>query len=179
MGKREIVLVISFIAVLISIPSFLQHARWFIIGDVRSMIVQNRWDIVLLNIFLFLIFLLPLNFRKRINWKSMGIYTAFIVSLFIEMYGVPLTIYMTSSVLSSGGTPPAQDPIFTITLLGQTLLMTFWKLVGAFISIAGMLTVILGWTTLYRRSEEKDLVVSGIYKYSRHPQYLGIILISV
>jgi len=41
----------------------------------------------------------------------------------------------------------------------------------------GMTLIILGWVTLYRNTKKEGLVTSGIYNYSRHPQYLGFILI--
>ncbi|MFP3871726.1 MAG: methyltransferase family protein [Candidatus Natronoplasma sp.] len=180
MDKRKILLASLFILALISLPSFVQHARWFITGHVEAMVIQNRWDLALLNIGLFLLFLIPLNFRKKVDWRSMSIYVAFIVSLFIEMYGIPLTIYLTSTVAFSGtGAPPDQTILLTMTFLGQTMVMTFWKMVGAAVSIIGMSMVIVGWVTLYRNREKNDLVASGLYRYSRHPQYFGIILISL
>ncbi len=179
MEKRKILLGVLFVLILISLPSFIRHASYFILGHVEAMVIKNRWDLVLINMILFLIFLIPLNFRKKLNWKSMGVYAAFIASLFIEMYGIPLTIFLTSSVVSSGGVPPSQNPLFTITILDQTLAMTFWKIIGAIVSLIGIAIIIVGWTTLYQKKQEEGLVKSGIYKFSRHPQYLGIILISV
>jgi len=177
MDKRKISFILLGIVILFVFPSFISHVGWFITGHVESLVIQNRWDLVLINIFIFLAFLLPLNFRKKINWKSMSIYSAFIISLFVEMYGIPLTIYMTSTVTLPAGTPPTQEVIITLTFFGQTLSMTFWKIVGALISITGMVVVAVGWITLYRYSEENKIVTSGIYNYSRHPQYLGLILI--
>ncbi len=180
MDKRKIFLVSLGILVLAGLPSFIEYASVFITGQVEAMVIQNRWDLVGLNILLFLIFLIPLNFRKKVNWKSMGIYAAFIVSLFVEMYGIPLTIYLSSTVAVSGGASQTTlDPFLTFTVLGQTFSMPFWKIIGAAISITGMLTIIVGWVTIYKKSQKVDLVTSGIYKYSRHPQYLGIILISL
>ncbi len=179
MGKRKVILGIFVALFALGLPSLVQHVRWFISGHVEAMVVQQRWDLVLINITIFLAFLVPLNIRKKINWKSMSIYTAFIVSLFVEMYGIPLTIYISSStVFSSFGAPPSQEVLFTLNFLGISLAMTFWKIIGALITIGGLLIIIIGWLTLYNNLEENKIVKSGIYRYSRHPQYLGILLIS-
>lgn len=181
LSRRQWVFIVLGAIVLVSLPSFLDHVRWFLQGQANQMIVQGRWDLVAINVAVFLVFIIPLaiGMRKRIEWQStsMGIYAAFIVSLFVEMYGVPLTVYLTSAAVFSGGAAPTQDVIISFTVLGQPLVMTFWKLVGAAISVLGMVVIAVGWTTLHRSDDE--LVTTGIYAYSRHPQYVGFILIIV
>ncbi|MFB6199282.1 MAG: isoprenylcysteine carboxylmethyltransferase family protein [Candidatus Nanohaloarchaea archaeon] len=158
----------------IGLPFFLQHFWSFISGQASSIIIRNRWDIAFLNIAGFLLFLIPLSFRRKVDWSSLGIYTAFIVSLFIEMYGIPLSVYLTSSF--SGAAAYTPNYILSFSVLGQTFGMNFWMLLGVLITVIGMFLVAWGWITIYRTEDE--LVTSGIYSFSRHPQYLGIMLIA-
>lgn len=159
---------------LLGLPSFLDHYFFFISGQVDQVIIQNRWDIVLLNIVGFLLFLIPLNYRRKADWRSMGVYAAFIVSLFIEMYGIPLTVYLSTAAFTPVSSAP--NYLFSFSFLGQTFGMSLWMIIGALITTAGMLIVAVGWYTIYQHRE--GLCTYGIYRYSRHPQYIGIILIA-
>lgn len=176
LGRRETLLGIILFLALICLPSFLEHYWYWLSGQAESIVVQQRWDIAFLNIAGFLLFLLPLKYRRKADWRSYGIYTAFIVSLFVEMYGVPLTIYLTSGYLGTSSVQ-ASNAVLQFSLLGQGFSMTPWMVVGALTTILGMAVVAWGWLKIYRTDEE--LVESGIYSYSRHPQYLGIVLIAV
>jgi protein-S-isoprenylcysteine O-methyltransferase Ste14 len=48
---------------------------------------------------------------------------------------------------------------------------------GLVLMVVGGLLILLGWLTLYKNIKKTGLVTQGIYSCSRHPQYLGFILI--
>ena len=180
--RRRIALVAVALATLVALPSFLRHAVWLSLGQANRLVIQGRWDIVALNIGVFLAVLLPLAFgmRWKVDWgsrsKSLGVYAAFIVSMFVEMYGVPLSFYLTSAALSEPATVGYQPEfVVSFTAFGQGFSMTPWKLVGAAITTVGIVLVAVGWASLYRTDEE--VKTDGLYAYSRHPQYVGIILV--
>lgn len=171
--RRKILGAILVVLCLTALPSFLNHYLALMTGRIENLLViQQRWDLVVLSIIGFLLFLIPLRFRKKVDWSSFGIYTAFIVSLFVEMYGIPLTLYLTSGLGST-----VQNPSFLLefSALGIHFGLNLWMVIGLSITLLGMAVVSIGWYQLY--TSEEELVTSGIYSYSRHPQYIGISLI--
>lgn len=129
-------------------------------------IARGRWDLVVASIAVFLVFLLLIPIRLKQDWRSHGIYVAFVVSLFAEMFGFPLSVYFLSSVL--GLTFFEKEFMLYMLRIGMPL--------GSLITFLGILLIILGWREVYRAKER--LATQGIYRYLRHPQYLGILLVT-
>jgi protein-S-isoprenylcysteine O-methyltransferase Ste14 len=144
------------------------------------------WSLVLINSAVFLIFAFSFTRpRTSRDWRSFGAFGAFIVALFTEMYGFPLTVYLLSGWL--GSRFPQIDPLsHDAGHLWHTLLR--WKgdphtdplhlLSYAFI-VGGFWLIATAWAVLLRAQREGCLATTGPYARVRHPQYVGFILIMV
>src|SRR3989344_3732611 len=140
------------------------------------------WPLVWINIALFVGFLL--SFAKpntKVEWRSLGLFASFIVALFVEMYGFPLTIYLLVSWL--GDKYPVVDPFSHESghLLGVFFGIrsdhgTFLHLLSNILIIIGAIVVAKGWTAIHRAAGQPE-TLEGPYKYVRHPQYPGFIAV--
>jgi len=172
----RVFIVILFLLPLLFVQEFYLHFYAYLSSNVITEVVTSQWMVVLFFIILFMAFLIPLSYRRKAGWVEYGLVAAFFVSLFVEMYGIPLTILLASKYFFVAGTqlPPN---VLNISFMGVGLGLDMAMVYGSLLILIGMSLIILGWVTLYRNSKEKGLVTSGIYQYSRHPQYLGFIFI--
>ena len=142
------------------------------------------WSLVVINTAVFLIFAFSFT-RPRTgrDWRSFGTFAAFIVALFTEMYGFPLTIYLLSGWLGSRF-PSLNLYSHNAGHLWETLLG--WKgdphlnplhLLSNLFIFGGFILLGAAWDVLYKAQRSHRLAVSGPYAYVRHPQYAGFILI--
>ena len=151
-----------------SLPLLLSSSSSFL-PPADDLFFSGRWDFVLISIIFFVAFLLLIPFRKKTGWKAHGTYTAFIVALFAEMYGFPLTIFFISSYFGQLG--------FSFAFIDY--MNSLGMPVGLILTIFGMMLVVLAWKAVHKKSSENDIASKGLYSHIRHPQYLGFILMTL
>lgn len=155
---------------------FSDHIGSHLTGGALPNIVRQEWYLVLTNIIIFLTFLIPLRFRRTVDWKEYGLVSAFFVSLFIEMYGIPLSVLFISRYYH-GPEQELPDALIRMRVLGVDLSMTHAMVYGLVLMVLGTIFILIGWITLYWNLREHEIVTTGIYSVSRHPQYFGFILV--
>ena len=142
------------------------------------------WGLVIINSLIFIFFAFSFfKPRTKTDWRTFSAFSAFIVALFVEMYGFPLTIYLFSGWLAK------QYP--QIDLLSHDNGHLLHNLLGLkgnphfdILHIASNVLIVLGfillssaWRILYRAQRNHKLATEGAYKYIRHPQYAAFTLI--
>lgn len=142
------------------------------------------WALVIVNSIFFILF--AFSFFKphsSRDWRSFGLYSAFIVALFTEMYGFPLTIYFLSGWLTEQF--PGVD--FLSHDAGHLLEVMFgWRAnphFGPFHMLSilfiggGFWLLASAWKVLYQAVKRNGLATTGPYARIRHPQYAAFVLV--
>jgi protein-S-isoprenylcysteine O-methyltransferase Ste14 len=142
------------------------------------------WSLVAINSAIFIFFAFSFfRPRTRRDWRSFGAFSGFLVALFAEMYGFPLTIYLLSGWLQ-GRYPNvnwfSHDAGHLLEMLvgskanphsGPFHILSFVFIGGGFVLIS------MSWKVLYAAQREHRLATTGPYAYVRHPQYVGFIMV--
>jgi protein-S-isoprenylcysteine O-methyltransferase Ste14 len=142
------------------------------------------WSLVIVNSLVFIIF--AFSFAKPQSgrdWRSFGAFSSFLVALFAEMYGYPLTIYLLSGWL--GTKFPGVDLLSHDA--GHLLEVMFgWRanphfgpfhLLSAIFIGGGFWLLSSAWSVLYASQRAGTLAQTGAYARIRHPQYVAFVLI--
>ena len=143
------------------------------------------WPLVILNTALFALFAVSFfHPRSGRDWRAMGAFTAFLLALFTEMYGIPLTVYLLSGWLGS------RFPALQAThsgghlwndLIGWTAdphISPFHLASYVFIG-GGFWLIATAWRVLHDAARTDRLATTGPYARVRHPQYDGFLLIMI
>lgn len=142
------------------------------------------WSLVIINSLIFIVFAFSFaRPQSSRDWRSFGAFSAFVLALFTEMYGFPLTIYLLSGWL--GSRYPGIDWLAHDS--GHVLEQLFgWRanphfgpfhIASNILILAGFFLLSSAWKVLYRAQRQHALAATGVYARIRHPQYVAFVII--
>jgi protein-S-isoprenylcysteine O-methyltransferase Ste14 len=142
------------------------------------------WSLAIINSVVFILF--ALSFAKpqsRRDWRSFSAFAAFMVALFVEMYGFPLTIYLISGWLQSRY-PQIDLLSHDAGHLWSTIFgfkgdphFSVMHILSYILIAAGFILIGAAWRVLHAAQQSGTLAIAGAYDYVRHPQYVGFVLV--
>ena len=117
-------------------------------------------------------YLAPKTWRE---WAGAGLVQAFIIALYAEMYGFPLTIYILVRFFHIDRGYLSANLWSTLLGMGETG-MLISMVIGYGLLFVGIGLFAQGWRQLYRARQQNRLVTDGLYGLVRHPQYTGLFI---
>ena len=137
---------------------------------------SGAWAIALIVIviasWLLYRYLAPKTWRE---WAGAGLIQAFIIALYAEMYGFPLTIYLLVRFFGLDRGNLDANLWSTLLDIGETGMMIS-MIAGYALLFVGFGIFLQGWRELYRARKENRLATGGLYSLVRHPQYTGLFI---
>jgi protein-S-isoprenylcysteine O-methyltransferase Ste14 len=157
-----VVAVLLFIAIY-GIELFPHHGRPATVRWIEE--TTGRAGLIIVNIVMAVAFLALLPYRRETQreWRSRGVFVAFVIALMTEMFGWPLLLFLLS-------------PLVEIPVIAPDYFQTIghWPAsVGTGLSFLGLGLVVAGWKQIHKA---QGLVTTGTYRFIRHPQYTGLLL---
>lgn len=140
----------------------IDYHNWWLVG----------FYVVVVGVFVFGI----LRPRSRSQWRSAGVAQAWVMALYAEMYGLPLTMYVVASLTG-------QSEYVTNHFYGHAwAYLLGWgdrgamvlDVTGQVLIVGGAVLALVGWRQIH--AGKGELVQTGLYRYIRHPQYTGFFL---
>lgn len=144
------------------------------------------WGAVIFNSLLFIFFAFSFARPKDArDWRSFGAFSAFVLALFTEMYGIPLTIYILAPWLQK--TYPGINLFghdaghlwYTVFGLKGDPHSGLWHIFSNLLMVGGFWIIASAWRQLYVSQQKGLLATEGCYAKIRHPQYAGFVMILV
>nr|WP_245915670.1 isoprenylcysteine carboxylmethyltransferase family protein [Bacteriovorax stolpii] len=144
------------------------------------------WSLAVINalIFIFFAFSFFKPHSKR-DWRTFSTFSAFIVALFAEMYGFPLTIYLLSGWLSKQFpqinffTHDSGHLLHTLLGLKGDPHFDILHILSTVFIVTGFWLLSASWQVLYKAQKIGTLAMSGPYQHVRHPQYVAFVLVMI
>ncbi|MBX4260829.1 isoprenylcysteine carboxylmethyltransferase family protein [Clostridium estertheticum] len=138
----------------------------------------HNWFGVLFFTVIYSVVFLFLPFYKKMDKKPAGTYLAFVIAFAIEMHGIPFSMYLISWII---GKNLPEGILWGHTLVSSIGFTGMYINMGC--SVIAMCLIVNGWHNIYKNYWSKEtgtgsLVKKGVYKYIRHPQYTGLLLLS-
>lgn len=139
----------------------------------------HQWGGVIFFIILYGVVLLFVPFYNKMQKKPATAYLAFVVAFAIEMHGIPLSMYLIGLIVGHYLPEGILWGHTLIDVIGYTGLY-----INITLALIGFALIILGWYRIYHEYWSKDkgagrVVKTGVYRFIRHPQYTGFILITL
>lgn len=145
----------------------------------------GNWFLVIFSIAIFMLFLKSaFHPRTKSDWRTFKMFGAFIVALFAEMYGFPLTIYLLTSFFGNKffGVDFTHDSghiLNKILRISGDPHFSYLHIISNLLIVGGLILISSAWDVLYKSQKKNILAVTGLYHYVRHPQYVGFVLIII